>query len=157
MNKEKHMSDDPSNYTNPLGGHEVVADILAQIKKRLATDCNMRATDGYSGGYSGTISISLKLHAVRITDVSMDVPITAPLGLPAGESFPPEDIYPIEIEEKIDIPLEPNLREVRTRTVENNSESVDEPESEPAEDSEAPVRRKRRYNKALAGVGAVSE
>lgn len=146
-------------FTNPLSGTEVVSDVLAQIKKRLATDCNMRGSDGYSGGYSGTISISLKLHAVRVTDVSMEIPITAPLGLPAAESFPPEDVFPVEVEEKIEIPLEPNLRKVRTRTQENNSESVEEsePESESTEGSDAPVRRKRRYNKALAGVGAVSE
>jgi len=153
------MSDDPSNYTNPLGGNEIVADVLAQIKKRLATDCNLRATDGYSGGYSGTVSIKLNLHAVRISTVAMEIPITAPLGLPAVDSFPPEDVFPVEVEEKIEIPLEPNLKEVRIRTVENNSEVAEEsePESDPAEGSDAPVRRKRRYNKALAGVGAVSE
>lgn len=151
------MSDDPSNYTNPLGGHEVVADVLAQIKKRLATDCNLRATDGYSGGYSGTVTINLKLHAVRITSVDMEIAIKELSGSPAATSFAAEDVFPVEIEEKISIPLEPNLKEVRVRTVENNSESVDEPESEPEEGSDAPVRRKRRYNKALAGVGAVSE
>ena len=144
-------------FTNPLGGDEVVNDVLSQIRKRLATDCNLRKSDGYSGGYSGTISISLKLHAVRVTEVAMEIPITAPLGLPAVEYFPTEDVFPVAVEEKIEIPLEPNLKEVRIRTVENNSESFDEPESEPAEGSDAPVRRKRRYNKALAGVGAVSE
>ena len=150
------MSDDPINYTNPLGGHEVVADVLSQIKKRLATDCNLRATDGYSGGYSGTVIINLNLHAVRISNVDMEIPITTPLGLPAVESFPPEDVFPVEVHEEIEITLEPNLKEVRVRTVENNSEIAEEPESEPTE-GEAPVRRKRRYNKALAGVGAVSE
>jgi hypothetical protein len=157
MIEENQMSDDPSNYTNPLGGHEIVADILAQVKKRLATDCNLRATDGYSGGYSGTVSIKLNLHAVRVTEVAMEIPITAPLGLPAVEYFPTEDVFPVAVEEKIEIPLEPNLKEVRIRTVENNSESVDESKPEQAEGSDAPVRRKRRYNKALAGVGAVSE
>lgn len=152
------MSDDPSNYTNPLGGHEVVADVLAQIKKRLATDCNLRATDGYSGGYSGTVTVNLKLHAVRITSVEMEIAIKEPSGSPAVTSFPADDIVPVEVEEKISIPLEPNLKEVRTRTVENNSESVEGTESEPEEGSDAPIRRKRRYTtKALAGAGAVSE
>ena len=144
-------------FTNPLGGDEVVNDVLSQIRKRLATDCNLRKSDGYSGGYSGTISISLKLHAVRVTEVAMEIPITAPLGLPAVEYFPTEDVFPVAVEEKIEIPLEPNLKEVRIRTVENNSEVAEESEPEQTEGSDAPVRRKRRYNKALAGVGAVSE
>jgi hypothetical protein len=158
MIEENQMSDDPMNYTNPLGGHEVVADVLAQIKKRLVTDCNLRATDGYSGGYSGTITINLKLHAVRISPVEMEIAIKEPTGLPSVTSFPSENVFPVEVHEEISIPLEPNLKEVRVRTVENNSESVEEPESEPVEGSDAPVRRKRRsYSRALAGVGAVSE
>jgi|ERR1700722_9405897 len=146
-------------FTNPLGGDEVVNDVLAQIRKRLATDCNLRKSDGYSGGYSGTVTIKLKLHAVRISDVEMEISITSPIGAPAVESFPADDVYPLEIEDKFEIPLEPNLKEIRIRTVENNSEVAEEsePESEPAEGSDTPVRRKRRYNKSLAGVGAVSE
>jgi|ERR1700677_165977 len=145
-----------TNFTDPISGSEVVADVLAQIKKRLATDCNLRATDGYSGGYSGTITVSLKLHAVRISEVEMTIPITAP-ALPSPDAFPLEEIEPVEIDEVIEIPIEPNLREVRERTVENNSEPTEETAlAVEGEEPETGTRQKRKYTRrALAGVGAV--
>ena len=147
-----------TNYTNPLGGHEVVADVLAQIKKRLATDCNLRATDGYSGGYAGTVTIKLKLHAVRISEVEMEIPIVQSHEITASgpDAFPPEDVEPVEIEEEIEIPLEPNLEEVRERTVENNAEPVEE-EVKGEEEPESGVRTKRKYTRRTAIVAAVTE
>jgi hypothetical protein len=147
---------DPTNFTNPLGGHEIVADVLAQIKKRLATDCNLRATDGYSGGYSGEVVIKLRCHAVRTASIDMAFPITQSLDVkaPSLDSFSPEDIEPLEIDESLVIPLEPNLNEVRIRTVENNQEVA---ENVPAEESEITDRPKRRkYLKHAAMAGAVS-
>ena len=149
---------DPTNFTNPLGGHEVVADVLAQIKKRLATDCNLRATDGYSGGYSGTVTIKLRMHAVRTSEVDMEIPITAPQSAPKPESFAPEDLEPVEIDETIDIPLEPNLKEVRERTEQNNAEPQQQAE-EPSENDAnevAPV-QKRKYVRKAAMAGAITE
>ena len=148
---------DPSNYVNPLGGNEVVADILAQVKKRLATDCNLRATDGYSGGYSGTVTVKLKLHAVRITDVDTVIPISESpeLKAPSVEEFSPEDVEPIEIDETISIPQEENLQEVRERTKENNKEE-DEPEVVAVEEADIPARAKRKYTRRTAIVGAVT-
>lgn len=143
---------DPINYTNPLGGHEVLNDLLAQIKKRLSTDCNLRATDGYSGGYSGIVSVKLHLNAVKMTTVEMDIPITS-LPNPAVESFPEGDVEPVEIDEDIYIPLEPNLAEVRKRTEENSNAR----EPEPVEaDSEIVDRPKRKYTRR-AMAGAISE
>ena len=149
------------NYTNPLGGQEVVADILGQIRRKLATDCNLRATDGYSGGYSGTVTIKLRLNAVRISEVEMEIPITqsADVIAPPVESFPPEDVEPVEIDEKIVIPVEENLIAVRDRINENSEKTIEaesEAEVEPhVEEGETTVRTKRKYSRRAALIGAV--
>ena len=151
------------NYTNPLGGSEVVADILGQIRRRLLTDCNLRATDGYSGGYSGTVTIKLRLNAVRIVEVSMEVPITqsADVIAPPADSFHPEDVEPVEIDEKIVIPVEENLVAVRDRISDNSEKAIEAeteavPESQ-GEDGEQTVHAKRKYTRRAALAGAVSE
>ena len=151
---------DPTSFTNPLSGHEVIDDVLAQIRKRLSTDCNLRETDGYSGGYSGTVSVKLNLNAVRISEVEMTIPITDGTKGPSVDSFMPEDLVPVEVEEEIQIPLEPNLKEVRQRTVDNNDEAEQgsEPAPEPVIEATT-VSGKRRYAResALAGVSAVTD
>jgi hypothetical protein len=144
------------NYTNPLSGSEVIADVLSQIKKRLISDCNLRMSDGYSGGYSGHVTIKLKCHAVRTVEVNMEVPITAELKGSAVDSFPSEQVQEVEVDEEIKIPLEPNLKEVRERTKENNVEATEE--AEPTGEADTSTRGRRKYaRKALAGVGAVGE
>ena len=145
------------NYTNPLGGDEVVEDILGQIRKRLATDCNLRKTDGYSGGYSGKVIVSLKLHAVRISEVEMEIAVaqSPSLAAPSVDSFPPEDVEPVEIDEEIRIPLEPNLKEVRERIEENKQEPIIEPAG--TEQPETEARTKRKYTRRGALVSAVTE
>jgi hypothetical protein len=157
------MSSDPANYTNPLGGHEVLADVLGQIRRRLTSDCNMRATDGYSGGYSGKITIELRLHAVRTTTVEMEIPIvqSADVVAPPADAFPSDDVEPVEIHEVIGIPVEENLLAVRDR-INDNSESAIEAETEKAEEAEAEQapeehRAKRKYTRRAALAGAVSE
>lgn len=154
---------DVTNYTEPLSGKEVVSDVLAQIGKKLSTDCNLRATDGYSGGYSGSVTIKLNLHAVRITPVEMEIPLkTSPeLKAPVPSDFASEDLIPMEVNEKIEIPVESNLEAVRDRTAELNRESesateaTPEIEAESAEEGAEP-RAKRKYTRraALAAVTA---
>ena len=152
---------DPTNFTNPLGGHEIVNDVLSQIRKRLATDCNLRATDGYSGGYSGKVTIKLNLHAVRTTTVDMEVPIFTSPGLNAPEpsEFSPDDLIPMEISEEISIPIEPNLAAVRERTKDTNDEleSVPETKQEESEGDSAPegTRGKRKYTRRAALASAI--
>ena len=155
-------SSDPINYTNPLGGHEVVADILGQIRRKLLTDCNLRMTDGYSGGYSGEVTIKLRLHAVRTTPVEMEIPITqsADVVAPPADAFPPEDVQFVEIHEAIKIPVEENLLAVRDR-INDNSEKAIEAESEmaaqPEDEGEMAPRAKRKYTRRSALAGAISE
>jgi hypothetical protein len=153
-----------TNYTNPLGGHEVVADVLGQIRRRLSSDCNLRTTDGYSGGYSGEIKIKLRLNAVRITEVEMTVPITQSpqIQAPAPETIPAENLEPVEVDETLSIPVEDNLAEVRER-IEDNSEKAIEAEAEAelvpavAEEGDSSARTKRKYTRRAALAGAISE
>jgi len=152
------------NFTDPLSGLEIRKDITAQIDAKLATDCNLRSTDAYSGGYSGEITIKLRCHAVRTATVEMTIPISQSpeVHAPGPESFPPEDIFPVEIEETIAIPVEENLKLVRERTQENQSEAAArEPEADEEPNLVQAARPKRNYRRRavpeLAGVGAVAE
>lgn len=147
---------DPTNFTNPLGGHEVVADVLAQIRKKLATDCNLRATDGYSGGYSGEVTIKLRCHAVRVATVDMVIPISqsAEIQAPGPEAFLQENVVSVEIDEALSIPLEPNLKEVRSRTADNNAEVEEQNKSEAVIPK---VGQRRKYLRHGAMAAAVSE
>ena len=152
---------DVSNYVNPLSGRDVVEDILGQIRRKLVGDCSLRKEDGYSGGYSGTVTIKLRLNAVRIVEVEMEIPITqsADVIAPPVESFPPEDVEPVEIDEKIVIPVEENLITVRDRINENSEKTIEaesEAEAEPhVEEGETTVRTKRKYSRRAALIGAV--
>ena len=150
---------DPTNYTNPLSGAEVVEDVLAQIRKRLRTDCSLRNEDGYSGGYSGEIVIKLRCHAVRIAEISMTIPIAAETAAPSPEAFGADGVDSVEIDETISIPLEPNLTAVRQRTADNNSDQ-EEAEPEPQGDElESNLVQRRKYTRrpTEAGVAAVTE
>ena len=152
------------NYTDPLSGSDVVADLLGQIRRKLTTDCNLRQADGYSGGYSGEVKIKLRLNAVRSVEVEMEIPIaqSPELPAPAPETFPPEDLEPIEIDELIMIPVNDNLVEVRERIAANSEKALEaeaEEQAAPVEvpEGEATVRQKRKYTRRQALVGAVSE
>lgn len=149
---------DPSNFTNPLSGQEIVNDILGQIRKRLATDCNLRASDGYSGGYSGKVHITLSLNAVRTTTVDMEVPISTSteLNAPTAKSFPAEDLIPIEIKEEMTIPVDPNLNAVRDR-IEENKETPSVEQETPASEAAPEPHARRKYTRRSALVSAVAE
>ena len=149
---------DPSNFTNPLSGREIVNDILGQIRTRLATDCNLRASDGYSGGYSGKVHIKLSLNAVRTTPVEMEIPISTSIELnaPAPDSFPSEDLIAMEINEEISIPVEPNLNAVRER-IEENKEIPSAEHETPASESAPEPHARRKYTRRSALVSAVAE
>lgn len=151
---------DTMNYVNPLGGHEVIADVLGQIRRRLATDCNLRQTDGYSGGYSGEVKIKLRLHAVKTSEVEMLIPISQSpeVQAPAVTSFLPKEIEAVEVEEVVTIPLEDNLGTVRDRITDNSEKSI-ESEAEPQTEEEVPSepRAKRKYTRRAALAGAMSE
>lgn len=96
----------------PLNGEEILEDVLDQIAKKLRTDCNLRSSDAYSGGYSGKVTVSLLLMSVDNASVAMEIPISS-------TSEPLSDEYATReqnIEAEVDIPVEPNLDEVRERS-----------------------------------------
>lgn len=96
----------------PLNGEEILEDVLDQIAKKLRTDCNLRSSDAYSGGYSGKVTVSLLLMSVDNASVAMEIPISS-------TSDPLSDEYATReqnIEAEVDIPVEPNLDEVRERS-----------------------------------------
>jgi len=154
---------DVSNYVNPLSGRDVVEDILGQIRRRLHGDCSLRAEDGYSGGYGGEVVIKIKCHAVRSVAIDMTIPVTQSpsLAAPAPDTFAPDELEEIVVDETIKIPIEENLTLVRDRIVDNSERAIaDETEkAEEAEAEQAPEehRAKRKYTRRAALAGAVSE
>ena len=144
------------NFTNPLSGHEIIDDVISQIRKRLSTDCNLRAVDGYSGGYSGTVTIQLRMNAVRTREVDMTIPISDGLKGPDVSSFPQDGLLPAEVDEVIEIPLEENLQAVRKRTIENTDEAdaaQGQSTTDPVELAPTVMNQKRKYTRhAMAGA-----
>ena len=125
-----------------LSGTEIIADVLDQIKRKLMYSCDLRDSDSYGQGYSGTITISLKLHAMDNTPVDVVVPIQS-IGEPPV-STENTSIIPVEITEKLEIPQELDLESVRERL------KVSEPEPEPTseeQENRMPARLKRKYTK----------
>jgi hypothetical protein len=133
-----------------LSGTEIIADVLDQIKRKLMYSCDLRDSDSYGQGYSGTIEIHLKLHAMDATPVDMTVNIQ-----PKGESPVSTEnvtVTPVEITETVEIPQEEDLEAVRERL------KVPELEPEPneAEESRMPVRLKRKYTRR-SGVASLEQ
>ncbi len=56
-----------------LSGTEIIQDVLDQIKRKLMYSCDLRDSDSYGLGYSGTITISLKLYGMDATPVEVEV------------------------------------------------------------------------------------
>lgn len=117
-----------------LSGEEIIADVLDQIEKALRRDCNLRATDSYSGGYSGKIEISLNLHAVDTTFVEIKQPVSEtenakklvsekevagelPVEFPSvGQFEVTQEVKPVEAAATVQIPIEPDVNAVRERS-----------------------------------------
>lgn len=124
-----------------LSGSEVIDDVLAQIKRKLLTSCDLRDSDNYGQGYSGTIEIKLKLHAMDDIPAEFSVNIVPKVEPPV--STEEVTVTPVEITEKIEIPQELDLEAVRERIKEPASlPLVDE-----TEESRMPQRLKRKYTK----------
>jgi hypothetical protein len=127
--------------TEGLSGTEVIDDILAQIRRKLITSCDLRDADSYGQGYSGTIEIKLKLHAMD------NIPAEFSVNIPAKAEPPVTTetvvVTPLEITETIEIPQELDLEIVRER--------IKEPEPLPppdeAEEARMPTRLKRKYTR----------
>ena len=125
-----------------LSGTEIIEDVLDQIRRKLKYSCNLRDTDSYGQGYSGTVTINLKMYAMDTTEDNFTVNITPKGEIPSStESV---IVTPFDVDEKLEIPQELDLEAVRERS------KVPEPLPEPSEadgDSRMPARLKRKYTR----------
>lgn len=124
-----------------LSGSEVIEDILAQIKRKLMTSCDLRDSDSYGQGYSGEIKISLKLYGMDALPAEFTVDIK-PKELPPV-STETTIVTPLEIQENITIEQELDLEAVRERL----HEPAPLPPPSEEEENRMPQRLKRKYTK----------
>ena len=129
-----------------LSGTEIKDDILAQVKRKLESSCDLRSTDCYGQGYSGKIEIHLKLYSVDTTSIDLALEI-----VPKGE--PPVSteetiVTRLEIDEKLEISQELDIDAVRARIKE---QEIPPPPVE-AEENPLPQRLKRRYTRRTANL-----
>ena len=128
-----------------LSGEEVIRDVVDQISRKLRRDCNLRGSDSYDYGYSGTISIRLKLYG--LDDVSSDHSVEVKGGHIQGEPIE-------EADSEVTIEREPDLDVVRERS--NQPEPTVEATKE-----EPQARQKRKYTRHITApheaIGGGSE
>jgi len=134
-------------YVTGLNGSEIVEDVLAQIKKQLIRDCNLRESDSYGRGYSAEISIKIKAFAMDVVEVNQTVNI-APTEEPPVST---EDVtvIPVTLETSVVIDQEEDLLAVRDRI-----EEAKNPDPEPVlatggEEQTPETRTKRRYTRRV--------
>lgn len=124
-----------------LSGTEIIDDVLAQIKRKLQSSCNLRDSDNYGQGYSAEIKIGMKMYAMDATQDEFTVNI-APKALPPV-STKETIVTPFDVVEDLTIPQELDLEAVRERIKEPDPlPPVDE-----VEESRMPTRLKRKYTR----------
>lgn len=124
-----------------LSGSEVIDDVLAQIKRKLQSSCNLRDSDNYGQGYSAEIKISMKMYAMDATPDEFTVNV-APKGLPPA-STEETIVTPFDVVEDLTIPQELDLEAVRERI----KEPAPLPPIDEAEEARMPNRLKRKYTR----------
>ena len=127
--------------TEGLSGTEVIDDVLAQIKRKLLTSCDLRDSDNYGQGYSGTIEIKLKLHAMENLPAEFSIAIQPKVEPPVSTET--TIVTPLELTETIEIPQELDLEVVRERI----KEPAPLPLADETEESRMPQRLKRKYTR----------
>ena len=123
----------------PLTGEEIIVDLLETIAERLRANCNLRASDSYSRGYSAKVELNIECYGLDMAKVETQVVI--------GDQ---QDDVDLElVKEKIDIPLEENLNTVRERSGQEDGPTlqIGEPQQP----------QKRRYARRIPGAAAQTE
>jgi hypothetical protein len=95
-----------TDYVEPLSGEEIVIDLCEQIAAKLRSDCNLRPSDAYSGGYSAKIKIHLEAYGMDTSVVEAEV-VTG-----EQKEETPDEILVTDLE----VPVEPGLNVVRERS-----------------------------------------
>lgn len=151
-----------------LNGEEIITDILDQVEKALRTDCNLRATDSYGRGYSGKVSIELKLMSLDAVAVNVSSELAPTLDAkkivaekeaeksaepqPEGAEPPAPPVETlVEVSTVVDIPQETDVNAVRERSGQGIPfESVDTKTGET-------MTKRRKYVKSTAMAGGRAE
>ena len=131
------MEDD---YVEGLTGEEIIEDLLDQIANKLHGDCNLRATDSYTGGYDGWVEVHLNLHGLDKSTIKARITIGKDTDDPDAEM----------VDARVDIPVEPRLNVVRERS------GQDVPTLAKNEEGKVVV-KKRHYARHQPGGGAMGD
>jgi len=131
-----------------LSGREIKADLLAQFKKRLDGDCNLRDNDSYRAGYSANIEYHVKCYGLDEVAVEGEIEIGTKR----------DELPDTTVDDELVIEQEDDLSEVRERLERSEQEQdedieVEVPTMERAADG-TPVRTKRKYTKRVNLVAA---
>lgn len=131
------MATEVQEYVEPLSGEEIVIDLCSQIAAKLRNDCNLRASDAYSQGYSAKVTIHLEAYGMDTATVDTQVST-------GKQRDNPDEL----LDTTYEIPQDEALNKVRERS--------DQPVPTLAEEGGQPVVRQRRYVKAerISGGGA---
>lgn len=127
-------------FVPSLSGEEIIIDLCTLIAEKLRKDCNLREIDSYSLGYSAKVTISLKCYGFDETPVQVEFEETNPTADP--------ELLQNVVEEKIEVPQETDLSEVRDRSkqdVPNIELTVAGPVEQP---------KPRRYSRRLKALAA---
>jgi hypothetical protein len=121
-------------YVEGLNGEEIINDFLDQVEGKLHSDCNLRVTDSYPGGYDGWFEYHLQLRGMDTAEIHSKVIVGAPPIKPLAGMV--EKV----VEGRINVPLETQLNVVRERS------NQDVPTLS-RDESGNPVIQKRRYQR----------
>ena len=136
-----------------LSGQEIINDVLGQVRKALERDCNLRESDCYGRGYSGSIKLSLQLFDIDVAKVEAELALSPTQELLASTSETPQDVegQDVNVEITLDIPQDADLNAVRERSSQAEPSNVEVPV-----DPTAPaVPQRRSYGKPPTLGGAV--
>jgi hypothetical protein len=136
-----------------LSGVEIINDVLGQIRKALERDCNLRESDNYGRGYSGSIKISLQLFDIDVAKIETEMTLapTQELLKSAPETPQDADGQDVKVDLTVEIPATTDLTAVRERS---NQDEPPAPEV-PVDPNVPAVPQRRSYGKPPTLGGAV--
>lgn len=130
------------NFVAPLAGPEIIEDLISQVRKRLQSCGDLRATDSYPRGYSAKFTYHIECYGLDTSILDGEVK--------SGTSK--DDPETTVIDGSNDIPLEPELNAVRVR-----SEQDTPVLARTADGGETVVGQKRRYARRITAPQPQSE
>ena len=128
-----------------LSGIEIIDDLLAQLRKRLLGDCNLRPSDNYSRGYSAKLTYSVRCFGLDQQTIDGDLDLGKALEEPADGG----DDGELEIEQEEDIgEVRDRIANAKKEEAQGQLDSTDENETPEPTDA-AGIRQKRKYTRKV--------